>query len=64
MKKFTIAAAAALALASAAPAVADTATNDDPFVSTQASLAVGESSALAAVGAAILIIGIAAAGDS
>jgi uncharacterized membrane protein len=35
MKKFTLAAAAVLALASAAPAVADTKTSDDPFVSTQ-----------------------------
>lgn len=63
MKKFTIAAAAALALASAAPAVAETATNDDPFVSTQGSLLLG-SSGIAAVAGAIIIIGIAAAGDS
>lgn len=38
MKKFTMAAAAALALATAAPAIADQKTSDDPFVSTQGSL--------------------------
>lgn len=64
MKKFTFAAAAALALASAAPVVAETATNDDPFVSTQGSLELLGANGMAALAGAILIIGIAAAGDS
>lgn len=62
MKKFTIAAAAAaLTLASVAPAVADTKTSDDPFVSTQFG-AVNMDPYL--LGGLIAIIGIAAAGDS
>ena len=65
MKKFSIAAAAVLALASAVPAVADTKTSDDPFVSTaQTSLALGGTGAAAAAVAGLLIIGIAASGDS
>lgn len=64
MKKFSIAAAAVLALASAVPAVADTKTSDDPFVSTQASLALGGAGAAAAAVAALLVVGIAASGDS
>lgn len=62
MKKLTIAAVAALALTT--PAVAETATNDDPFVSTQGSLDLISTSGLAAIASTVLIIGIAAAGDS
>ncbi|MBA85554.1 hypothetical protein ACSSNL_08355 [Thalassobius sp. S69A] len=62
MKKFTIAAAAALALASAAPAMADTKTSDDPFIST-AGLEMGPAAAVGILGT-ILVIGIASSGDS
>jgi hypothetical protein len=64
MKKFTIAAAAALALASAAPAVADTKTSDDPFVSTQLAGLGGIGSSGAMLGFGFLTLGIIAAGDS
>ncbi|WP_319824471.1 hypothetical protein [Thalassovita sp.] len=67
MKKFAFAAAAALAVTSAAPAFADTNVSDDPFVSTQASLEAAGSLGLGGAGAiigGILIIGVIAAGDS
>jgi hypothetical protein len=64
MKKFTIAAAATLALASAAPAIADQKTSDDPFVSTQGSLALGAGGAAAAAAVGIAIIAVAAGGDT
>lgn len=62
MKKFTIAAVAALALASAAPAIADVKTSDDPFIST-AGLEMGPAAAVGIIGA-IMVIGIASSGDS
>lgn len=69
MKKFSIALAATLALASAAPAFADTKTNDDPFVSTQNPgsgplVGLGGAGAAAGIIAAISIVAIIAAGDS
>ena len=64
MKKFTIAAAAALALASAAPAIADQKTSDDPFVSTQGSAALAGPGAVAAAVVGIAIVAVAASGDS
>ncbi|MFD1509479.1 hypothetical protein [Lacimonas salitolerans] len=63
MKKFTIAAAAALAFASAAPAMADQKTSDDPFVSTQGSaalLAPGTATAIAAATVVVFTIAVAA----
>lgn len=64
MKKFTIAAAAAaLALASVAPAVADTKTSDDPFVSTQGGGFVFDAATGAWVIAGVAIA-VVAAGDS
>lgn len=62
MKKLTIATVVALALTT--PAVADTVTNDDPFVSTQGSLVLAGTPGLAAIASTILILGIAAAGDT
>ena len=62
MKKFSLAAAAVLALASAVPAVADTKVSDDPFVSTQGLLTGNAGIGLGV--AAIAIIAIAASGDS
>lgn len=66
MKKFTIAAAAALALASAAPAMADQKTSDDPFVSTQggAMLTGGTATAAAVAVVVIATVAVAASGDS
>ncbi|WP_420566718.1 hypothetical protein [Thalassovita sp.] len=63
MKKFTIAAAAALTLAAAAPAVADTATTDDPFVSTQGALNLGGPNLLL-VGTLVTIVAVASGGDT
>ncbi len=67
MKKFTIAAAAALALASAAPAIADQKTSDDPFVSTQGSLpmgAIGVGGGLAIATIVVAAVAVASGGDS
>ncbi|MCM2563898.1 hypothetical protein M8756_17420 [Lutimaribacter sp. EGI FJ00015] len=65
MKKFTIAAAAAMALASAAPAMADQKTSDDPFVSTQGggALLAGGAATGIAIGT-ILLATVAIAGSS
>lgn len=63
MKTFTLAAAAALALASAAPALADQATNDDPFVSTQGELTLTGSTGMM-IGGTMFFIAVAASGDS
>jgi hypothetical protein len=69
MKKFTLAASAALALAAAAPAVADTKTTDDPFVSTQFAgftfLGLSGGGAVASlIGVTIGTFAIASSGDS
>lgn len=70
MKKFTLAAAAVLALASAAPAVAETKTTDDPFVSTQAAggftfLGLTGGGAVASlIGVTVATFGIVSSGDS
>jgi hypothetical protein len=64
MKKFTIAAAAALSFAVAAPAVADQKVSDDPFVSTQGSVALGGAGGIAAAVIAVAVLAVAAAGDS
>jgi hypothetical protein len=65
MKKFTIAAATALALTAAAPAVADQKVSDDPFVSTQGGVAMlGGAGGIAAAVIAVAVIAVAAAGDS
>jgi hypothetical protein len=64
MKKFSIAAAAALALASAAPAIAEQKTSDDPFVSTQGAMGLGLAGGLAVATVAVSALAVAAAGDS
>ena len=65
MKKFTIAAAAALSFAVAAPAVADQKVSDDPFVSTQGSAALlAGGGGIAAAVIAVAVLAVAAAGDS
>lgn len=61
MKKFSMAAVAALAIASAAPAVAqENSVEADPFVSTQGN----EGIALGVIGGLTLLVLIAASGDS
>ena len=64
MKKFTLAAAAALALATTAPATAETTVSDDPFATTQASLALAGLSGAAAIVGAMVLITVVAASDT
>ncbi len=65
MNKFTMAALAAIALATAAPAMADQKTSDDPFVSTQGSAAgLAGAGGIAAAVAVIAVVAVAASGDS
>ena len=68
MKKFTIAAAAVLALASAAPAIADTETSDSPFVSSQFAgftfLGLSGSAGISMLAFTFVGLGVSVAGDS
>ncbi|MFY0681098.1 MAG: hypothetical protein JXR13_11030 [Thalassovita sp.] len=64
MKKFTLAAAAALALATTAPATAETTVSDDPFATTQASLALPGLAGAAAIVGTLVLVTIVAATDT